>query len=98
MATNRDRRKTAMLALVAFAKATRTDLETDFYSCISDLVADLGHLAEKHGGSAVPEYDAFDMYRRAIGMFSAEDRHPDGDPYMNDEIEINVTLGQIFWP
>jgi hypothetical protein len=86
MTTNRDRRKWAMPALVAFAKATRTDLKNNFYLCISDLVANLGHVAQKHGRSA--GYTAFDMYEHAVGMFSAENRDPDGEPDMNDEVQI----------
>ncbi len=29
------------------------------------------------------------MYKYAIGMFSAENRDPDDEPYENDKVEIN---------
>jgi hypothetical protein len=78
-ATNRDRSEWATVALEAFAKATRMEpLEVNFYECICDLVANLGHLAEEHGRS---------------GIFSAESRDPSGDPHMNDEVEIIVSPG-----
>jgi hypothetical protein len=90
-ATNRARREWAMLALVAYANATGTDRlenEPDFYDCISDLVVDLGHLAQEHGRSA--GYTAFDVYRYGIGVFSAENRDLNSDPDL-DKIEITVT-------
>jgi hypothetical protein len=91
-ATNRDRSEWATVALEAFAKATRMEpLEVNFYECICDLVANLGHLAEEHGRSV--GYTALDVYRNGIGKFSAESRDPSGDPYMNDEVEIIVSPG-----
>lgn len=89
--TNRENRsELAKVALKAFAKATRMEpLEVNFYDCISDLVADLGHLAEEHGRSV--GYTALDVYKNGIGKFSAESRNPNDEPYMDDTVEINVT-------
>jgi hypothetical protein len=84
VATNRDRPRWAMAALVAYAEVNRIDLE-HVYEYIDDLVADLGHLAQKYRRSAGT---AFEMYERAIGMFSAENRDPDGNPNENDEVQI----------
>ena len=88
--TNRDRSESAMVAVKTFAEVTRMEpLEENFYECIFDLVANLGHLAEKHGKSA--GFTALDVYKDGIGKFSAENRDPDDDPYMDDVVEITVT-------
>jgi hypothetical protein len=90
--TNRDHSKWAMVALRAFAKVTRMEpLEHNLYECISDLVANLGHLAEQNGRTT--GYNAFAVYKDGIGKFSAENRYPDDDPFMDDAVKITVTRG-----
>lgn len=93
MSTNTQRRKWAQTAIAAYAERTGRDRfgnEEDFQDCISDLIGDLGHVAEWAGRRAVRTYDAMHVYKRGIGMYSAEAREGD-DPQANDVVEITTT-------
>ncbi len=57
----------------------------DAIDCMSDLIGDLLHYAEKRGIDD-PEM----IVRRGVGMWSAERRHPDGEPPANDHVTIEI--------
>jgi len=83
---NRERAAWAKIALTAFTDAVgKSDPATE----IADLIGDLMHLARTH------RLHPLDVASHGIGMWSAEERAPDGEPQANDDAHIAISRGHI---
>lgn len=58
---------------------------SDFSTSIADLISCLGHLADRAGVNFER------VVKNGVGMWSAEARHPDGDPYGNDLVHLIIS-------
>jgi hypothetical protein len=77
---NDDRADWARLAVFAYAKATGDD----YPEVIANLIARIGHYCERKS------LDYLNLIGRGVGMWSAESRAPEGEPFMNDIATITI--------
>ena len=67
--------------------ATRVENDSDCADAIADLICDLCHYAKTRG------IEPLHLIERGAGMWTAEDRHPEGNPYMNDVAKLIIEHG-----
>jgi hypothetical protein len=81
---NAKRADWALRALVVFAAEPGPSLESEADTAIAHFIGDLGHECERRG------FDFLRIVARGVGMWSAESRVKDGDPYLDDIAHVHV--------
>ncbi|MEN5278095.1 hypothetical protein ABE527_14220 [Brucella sp. TWI432] len=84
---NAERAASTIPALEAFCaeKGEIFRYDSDISDDIADLICNVLHLAQARGN------DPISIAAQGVGMFTAEDRTPDGEPDANDTATITVT-------
>ena len=91
--TNSSRAVWARQALEAFVRETHCGRATselhpdDLRDAIADLIADLGHYADRRFRNRTPFTD---LVSRGVGMWSAERARPRGDPEADHPVDIVI--------